>query len=396
VLVVLDAARAASFGCYGGSSSATPAVDNLARESVLFEQAFTPAPYTRAAMTAVWTSRDPGERGLRKAPRLAEILSAHDVTTAGFLANPNAGKNAGLARGFKRFEELDGMPPRSDELVPAFERFVRESHGRFFAYVHVREPHFPYDPPASFKAPFGAPRLLPAEAFTDPDWIDSLNRRGGPTEAEASDLRRMYQANLAFADSLVGRLRRVLESSGAWKDTAFILTADHGEALGEHGFVGHNLQVYAESAQVPLLVRVPGVPPTRRTPLASLIDLAPTIAGLLEAKDPKVRFRGQDLLATSGEEERRLLCVASGNEPAVAWRDELHTLVVSGQKAELFDRADDPGEARDRASEEPGVIARMLKELELARVDLAAVPVPDPERPTPEQKERLRALGYAE
>jgi len=160
--------------------------------------------------------------------------------------------------------------------------------------------------------------------------------------------------------------------------------------------VGHNRQVYAESAQVPLLVRVPGLPPARRTALASLLDVAPTVASLLDVKDPSMRFRGHDLLAASGGEERRLLCVASGGEPAVAWRDELHTLVVSGHKAELFDRAEDPGEIRDRAREEPGVIARMLQELETARVELAAVPVPDPASPAPEQKEMLRALGYAE
>src|SRR5262249_56705222 len=122
-----------------------PTVDTLAREPLLFEQAFPPAPYTRAAMTAVWTSRDPGERGIRKAPRLAEILSTHGVATAGFLANPNAGRNVGLDRGFARFEELDRVPPpRSDELLPALESFLRETSGRFFAYVHVREPHFPY------------------------------------------------------------------------------------------------------------------------------------------------------------------------------------------------------------------------------------------------------------
>lgn len=395
VLVVLDAARAASFGCYGGPPAASLAVDNLARESVLFEQAFTPAPYTRAAMAALWTSRDPGERGLRKAPRLAEILAARGVATAGFVANPNAGRNFGLARGFDRFDELDGLPPpRSDQLLPGFESFVRETRGRFFAYVHVREPHFPYDPPPAFKAPFGLPRLLPAEAFTDPDWIDSLNRRGGPTEAEGADLRRMYEANLAFADSLVARLRRILEDAGAWKQTAFIVTADHGEALGEHGFVGHNRQVYAESAQVPLVMRVPGLAPARRTRLASLLDVAPTVAGLLEVADARSGFHGQDLLSTSGEGERHLLCVGTEPAPAVAWRDELHTLVVSGQRAELFDRTEDPGETRDRSREEPGVIARMLEELEEARNQRAAVPPENLASPSPEAKELLRALGY--
>ncbi len=396
VLVVLDAARARSFGAYGGGSEVSPAVDDLARESVFFEHAFTPAPYTRAAMTAVWTSRQPGERGMRRAPRLPEVLFANGVATAAFVANPNAGRNLGLDRGFALFDERDAdPPPRSDELVPAFEAFVRAQAGRFFAYVHVREPHFPYDPPRAFAAAFGPARHVPEEAFTDPDWIDSLNRRGAPTEGEAEDLRRRYEANLAFADSVVARLRGVLESAGAWKDTAFVVTADHGEAFGEHGFVGHNRQVYAESAEVPLVLRLPGRPAARRSELASLLDLAPTIAGLFDAHDADWSFEGRDLLKPLPA-DRRLLCVADGTSPDVALRSERETLVVAGHDVHRYDSAGAPGEQHDLAPARPAIVSRLREQLERAKAHVDLGVPRAPLAPSTETKEMLRTLGYSQ
>lgn len=394
VVVVLDAARAQSFGCYGGRRGVTPSVDALAHESVVFEQAFTPAVFTRAAITALWTSRPPGEPGMRKAPRLAEILSARGFETAGFSANPNAGRTQGHARGFSEFHELEGTPPPPGEkLVEMLADFLRRARGRFLAYVHVREPHFPYDPPAPFADRFGPPRLLPKEAFTDPDWLDSLNRRGNPTPGETSDLVRMYEANLAYADHVVGRLRAALQQAGVWDETALVVTADHGEAMGEHGFVGHNEQVFSESAQIPLVIRVPGLGGERLTRLAGLMDVAPTLAGLLGVRDGASSFRGVDLLAPEGGPERGLRSVTA-DAKTVAWRDARYTLVLSRGRSQLFDRREDPSEHHDRAREKPEVLARLLGELRREgglSVELAA---DEGAVPDPAQQELLRALGY--
>jgi arylsulfatase len=396
VVVVLDAARAGSFGCYGGRRGVTPAVDALARESIVFEQAFTPAVYTRAAMNALWASRPPGEPGLPKAPRLAEILRARGFQTAGFSANPNAGRTYGHARGFSEFHELEGpAPPRSGPLVERFVDFLGRVRGRFFAYVHVREPHFPYDPPAPFSDRFGPPLLLPMEAFTDPEWLESLNRRGSPTPGERGDLLRRYEANLAYADHLVDRLRAALVTAGLWEETALVVTADHGEAMGEHGFVGHNEQVFVESAQVPLVMRVPGLGARRLTRLASLMDVAPTLAVLLGAAEAGGSFRGVNLLGPDDGRRRGLACVTV-DAKTVAWRDDRYTLVLSGDRVQLFDRHEDPGESRDRARDWVELRTRLLGELRSEwgsklKIDAAEGAVPDPDT-----RRMLRALGYVQ
>jgi arylsulfatase A-like enzyme len=326
---------------------------------------------------------------------LAEVLSARGLATAGFIANPNAGRTYGHARGFETFEELEGTPPPPGEkLVERFADFLRRTNEPFFAYVHVREPHFPFDPPAPFKDRFGAPRLLPREAFTDPDWLESLNRRGNPTPGEIHDLVRAYEANLAYADHVVERLRASLEAAGHGRDTALVVTADHGEALGEHGFVGHNEQVFVESAHIPLVLHVPGLGAARLRRPASLLDIAPTLAALLgTAADAVSGFRGQDLLAPEGGPERGVRSVAADGK-AMAWRDARYTLVVSRGRASLYDRHDDPGELRDRSAEMPdrlGQLARELRERGGPAIELAA---DEGAPPDPETAAMLRALGY--
>jgi arylsulfatase len=390
VLVVLDAARAGALGAYGGRHDVTPHLDELARESWLFEQAFTPAVYTRAAMTALWTSREPTKAGRRHAVRLPEVLQARGVRTAGFVANPNAGRSFGYDRGFDAFDEVDGVPPPpSGSLVEGFGRFLDlVGDQRFFVYIHLREPHFPFTPPPPFAHRFGAPVLLPEEALVDPDWIASLNLRGGPTPEEAAELRRAYEANLAYADELVGRIRAHLSRAGRAADTALIVTADHGEALGEHGHVGHNDQAYAESAHVPLLLHARGLGARRSSRLVGLLDIAPTVTQLFGAHAPS--FEGVSLLDRTGSAERTLSCV--GTDPAAvhAVRDARYSLVVTGGRTELFDRRTDPEETVDLAAKEPALLAR------LARRAPQAAPTLEPEASAKEEtaREALRALGY--
>jgi len=408
VLVVLDAARARSFSCYGYARETTPRIDGLARGALLFDNAFSPAPYTRAAMTSLWTSREPGEPGTRKALRLSELLAAQGIHTAGVVGNPNAGALLAFDRGFAEFHEVeDPTRERADSLLPTVERILESRRGgRLFLYVHLREPHFPYDPPPPFRNRFGVPTLLPPEAGLDPDWIPSLNRRGGPSPDEAADLARLYDANLAFADDVVGRLRDRLAAAGLWAETALIVTADHGEALGEHGFAGHNEQVYDESTRIPLIVRRPGrealgaAGPKRVDALASLLDLAPTVAGLF-GLPPEVAtragFRSRSLIAPDFEEggERTLMTRSAGDLPAFALRDHRMTLIVSSKgQAQLFDRQADPGETQDLAAAQPELLQRRLDALAAHRAALGRATETDEPRPSPRTQEALRALGY--
>ena len=406
--MVLDAARARSFSCYGHDRETTPRIDGIARGGLLFENAFSPAPFTRGAMTAVWTSREPGEPGTRKAVRLSEILAAQGIHTAGVVGNPNAGASFGFDRGFAELHEVDDPTrERAESLLPTVERILQARRAsRLFLYLHLREPHFPYDPPPPFRGRFGVPKLLPAEAALDPDWIPSLNRRGGPSPDEAVDLARLYDANLAYADDVIGRLRDRLSAAGLWGETALIVTADHGEALGEHGFVGHNDQVYDESTHVPLIVRgpgpeTPGAPgPKRIDALASLLDIAPTVAGLFGLpREACVRagFRGRSLIAADfAEGDERLLMTRSAGDPAAyALRDRRTTLIVSPKgQAQVFDRQASPGETQDLAAAQPELLQQRLDALAAHRAALGQATELEEASPSPRTREALRALGY--
>jgi hypothetical protein len=188
------------------------------------------------------------------------------VHTAGFVANPSAGRPFGLDRGFAEFHEpyraggrFVGVP-RAEVFQPLLERFLAERRhgGRFLAYVHFLEPHFPYDPKPPFRTLFGPDSPLPPSAGRSQDWIRAVNAGSvQATPAQHDHLVRLYDANLAAVDHELGRLRELLAANGLLERTVLIVAADHGEALGEHGFIGHAPQVYEEAVHVPLIARFP-------------------------------------------------------------------------------------------------------------------------------------------
>jgi arylsulfatase A-like enzyme len=416
LLVVLDAAGARHFGCYGYARATTPEIDRLAAEGVLFERAYTPAAFTYAAIAALWTSQVPDQgqaewirEGDGFLPKdrmtLAEVLSAGGVRTAGFVANPSAGSGFGLDRGFAEFHELyrapwsaDGMPDAEASSRVLREWLGRAPAGRFFAYVHFREPHYPYAPPPPFDTLFlaGAPADRPA------GWQEDLALgRRAPTGEEVDLLTRLYDGNLAYADRELGKIRSELERSGLWEKTVVIVTADHGEAMYEHGWIGHNAQVYEESVRVPLIIRLPGGAahaPARADALVSLVDVAPTIAdvfGLLPRTSG--RFRGRSLLAAGGAgASSSVVARTSGATYAlVHGRYKLIHDISSGGD-ELYDLASDPAERSDVAARLPVTAAVYRQALHRWLLDLrGAGASPAPPRLDEEQKRVLRALGYA-
>ena len=148
---------------------------------------------------------------------------------------------------------------------------------------------------------FGPDAPLPASAKTGSEWMDRVNEgTHRPTPEEIDHLERLYNGNLALVDEEVGLLRAHLERLGAWDRTVVIITADHGEAMYEHGFIGHNEQLFEDSVRIPLILRFPPgtIPGGRRVEaLTGLLDLAPTVADILGV--PKERlssFRGRSLL----------------------------------------------------------------------------------------------------
>jgi arylsulfatase A-like enzyme len=418
LLVVLDAAGARHMGAYGYARATTPEIDRIAREGVLFERAYTPAVFTYAAIASLWTSQVPDQGhsewlrdgdGMLPAdrPTLAEALTAHGIPTAAFVANPSASVGFGLHRGFAEFHPLY-QPPWSSDGVPGAETFRRALHPwlaragerPFFAYAHFREPHSPYQPPPPFTSLFSPPRAARPQGDA---WQEEVSRgRRPPTASELDELVALYDANLAFADAEVGRLRATLERAGLWDRTLVIVTADHGEAMYEHGWIGHNTQVYDESARIPLIMKFPGaagVAGTRVADVTGLLDLAPTIAdafGLPPSSVPS--FRGRSLLPA---------CVGAGGGGSVVSRTSGWTyglvhgrykLVhdLSSARQELYDLEADPQEKTDLAAGQPLRAAVYRQALHRWLLDLRGPrpPVSAPVQLDARQRESLRALGY--
>ena len=418
VFIILDAARAREFGCYGYGRPTTPEIDRIAAEGVLFEEAFTPAVYTLGAMSSVWTSQYPDRHHSEvsfsaRLPKdrltLAELLSAQGIATGGFVANAVAGTAFGFDRGFSEFREtfkdLGSGAAGFRKVVPPWLQAHRDR--RFFAYVHFREPHFPYDPPAPFDTRFGPEGPISKAARQETGWITDLNQsRRKPRDGEIAHLVRLYDGNLAFADREVGALRKALEDTGLWDKTLLIVAADHGEGLFEHGWIGHNVQLYDESARVPLIVRFPkgkGPSGVRLKELVDLLDLAPTIAdvfGVLGQGGSDREFQGRSLLPVmaGGVGKPAVLSRTVWDRPRYALREQRHKFLYDTRtgEQELYDLSADPGETRNLAPVDPIRAAYFRQALHQWVAGLARprAGVSEEAVLTREQCENLKSLGY--
>ncbi len=385
-------------------------------------------------MSSVWTSQQPDRHHgdvafSAKLPAdrlmLAEVLTAQGIHTAGFVANGVAGAFNGFDRGFKEFAEpwkkFGSQAASFRNVVPPFLDRMKKDGARFFAYVHYREPHHPYDPPPPFNTAFGPDSPIPKSRreggeATD-KWLRDLNRGViKPSAEEIDHLRRLYDGNLAFADQEVGFLRGELASRGLLDNTVVIVIGDHGEGLFEHAFIGHNTQVFEETARIPLIVSLPQAmrsahPPARIPALVDLTDLAPTILdifGLTGTGGSARAFQGRSLLAhladpaASGEDTREVLTRTVWDRPVYALRNASHTFIYNTATTEfsLFDRRTSPrleDPEHDYAPRAPIALRETYRQDLLAWVASLKRPAVSGdalEGISREQCEELKSLGY--
>ncbi|MEO5760717.1 MAG: sulfatase [Vicinamibacteria bacterium] len=375
LFVVLDAARAQSFGAYGHRRATTPNIDRFSKDGFTFDNAYTTAAFTNSAMSSVWTSEQPDRHHgnlswAAKLPAdrlmLAEVLTAQSVYSAGFVANAVAGTYNNFDRGFKEFSEpftkYGSQASAFRNVLPSFLDRMKADGKRFFAYVHYREPHEPYDPPPPFNTVFGPDGPIPKEHRDGGDvakkWLKDVNDGTVAISADELDhLQHLYDGNLAFADQEIGWLRGELESRSLFENTLVILTGDHGEALFEHGWIGHNAQVFEESAHVPLIVALPKAlraahPPARVDSLVDHTDIAPTVLeafGLLGTGGSAKSFQGHSLFSLMAEptraakagDSREVLTRTIWDRPIYSLRNSSHTFILNTANGEssLFDRS---------------------------------------------------------
>ncbi len=412
VVVFLDGANALRMGLYGYSKETTPSIDVLGAKSIVFETAVSQAVYTIASIGSVLTSHYPERhQSVTFADRLRQdaitfpgLLTEAGYRTAGFSGNAVVSKAYGLDRGYEEFfqvREREDYTGRGDSVLRAFVEWLDDAADeRFLAYLHFREPHFPYDPPPPFDTAFGESELYP-EGITD--WrnqIEVLNDKAAAGERPPTEvldrIRGLYDGNMAYVDSLVGKLLGELERRGLSDDTIVVLTADHGEALFEHDYIGHNTQLYEESIRVPLMIHIPATKARSVEGVVELVDLAPTILELAGVAFDDMD--GQSLLRP--EPGRIAFSRTVWDKPRYSARGERYKLIWNSRtdRREIYDLERDPGETRNILEEEPFMSGlfeqRMFAWLAEQERLRASTPPPESAVVTEEQREFIEDLGY--
>ena len=420
LMIVLDGATALRMGPYGYMKSTTPAIDRLANESVVLESVFTQAVYTIASIGSLLTGQYPERhQNVTFADRLPEsavtmpgVLSEAGIRTAGFSGNAVVTSAFGLDRGYEEFfdvRRMDGYTGHGDSVLRELLAWLEKNQDqRFFAYVHFREPHFPYNPPAPFNTQFE-----PATPFPDgiADWqtVEAYNQatsRGQNVPREVTErIRALYDGNMAYVDSLVAEILRYLEESNLQQETIVILTADHGEALYEHGYIGHNTQLYEESIRIPLIVRGPDWPPRRSSQVVELLDLTPTVLELFGLGDHPARraMEGRSLIPLLHGETlgpRLAFSRTLWNKPRYSVRGPRHKLIWDSRidGVELYDLDVDPEERVNLVDDKAMVCGYLQQQLfqwirEQERLRVGA-PNPEASEIPEDLRRQLESLGY--
>jgi arylsulfatase A-like enzyme len=324
LFVVMDTVRAASLSLHGYDRDTTPNLVRLAQRAVRFEQARSTAPWTLPSHASMFTGRWPHDLSVAETvpldstyPTLAEFLSRRGFATGGFVANAffcNAWY--GLGRGFEHYEDfhgdeviitlaetlhcsrlghgllvMTGHPSLSNRRRKDAARINRdflnwldtENTRPFFAFLNYFDAHHPFVPPDGFNRRFGFGPISPKELTTLLEWDKRTRDKVSPQDAALAVS--AYDDCISYIDQELGRLIDQLESRGVLDRTLVIITSDHGESMGEHGFFGHAKSLYNQEVHVPLLIIPPGGL-TRgvsvREPV-SLRELPATVAELLGA-----------------------------------------------------------------------------------------------------------------
>jgi choline-sulfatase len=382
LLITVDTLRADSLGFGGNARPTSPNLDALAARSTVFERAYAFASYTGKSVGPFLIGRYPSEtlrdggHFNRYDPRnvmVAERLRAAGIRTVGAASHWYFNAWSGLQQGFDVFD-MSARPAggqgdtdtsvTSDRLTDALIALLSKPENtgtRFFAWVHYFDPHAQYVPHP------GAP--------------DFAAMGAGP-------MRTLYEQEVWFTDAHIGRLLDFVASQPWGARTAIVVTADHGEAFGEHAMSMHGFEIWEPLVRVPLVVYVPGAAPHRVPVKRGHIDLVPTILALMHVEGGP-ELRGTSLLADvfgEGPYEERDVLLDMPDGPYTRMRKGIVTGPTPGMKliyygarnVQLFDLATDPGELTDLAKDKVR-LEPVWQAFERARGRLEEIEVPPTE-----------------
>lgn len=445
LLLTVDTLRADHLGYVGtGPSDLSPSLDALVAGGTAFRSASTPAPTTRAATAALLTGNYRGAHGVRgngwglgaNVPVVAEVLRDAGYRTAAFFGNGILDADYGFGRGFESYESFAAPPPKGtskDEIGVARAISWLEANPAepWFLWVHLMDPHGPYN-----SAPRAVLKTIPYEDPREERILTAARRNTGlgvlpryqglPGARRATIYRRRYRAEVRHMDAQAGKLLAALEGLGESEETLVVLTADHGEGLGDHDyFFQHGWLADEGSVAIPLAFRLPGRvrPGVLLDSPVSLVDVSPTLIGGLGLETPP-EMRGRDLspaLAVgrpapvppgpvfmastllSRNSAVRLgrwkLVHTPGAPPAGTREDDPWAGDYEEASYRLFDIRSDPGELTDLSDEHPERTARMQALLDgwIAEQHLnVGIPEEEPPKSDPRLIEMLKSLGYVD
>ena len=452
LLIVMDATRARNLSCYGYGRPTSPNLERFAERCVIYEAAISPAGWSLPAHASIFTGLYPSKHGAyerhkylpREHPTMAELLRARGYRTLAFCYNGYVGPATGLDRGFEEFNRVVESIPRplrktvrkiesgiamlrglhdagahhTSIQVRAAVRQSQTDERPFFMFVHYEEPHAPYCPPRKFN------RYLPdgisirqAKRVNQDQW----KYLADPTSMGEQDfevLRALYDAEIMYLDTRIAEVLDWLEELDTLDQTMVIITADHGENIGEHQMMGHQYCLYDTLLHVPLIVHYPRgtAAPTRIGHQVQTLDLLPTILSMLgdTSSEAYRSLQGHDLLSpterefTFAEWERPDLTPFYQKFPGVdvsrydralkmVRSDRYKYIWASDGNHELYDLQADPDETHNVITGRSDVFREMDRRLAGWRAHFkATAPLEEAPEFTQVVKERLRALGYLE
>jgi arylsulfatase A-like enzyme len=439
VIIVMDTARGDRLSCYGYARETSPRLEELARSATIYANAHSTSSWTAPGHASLFTGLFPAAHGATQEDwrldegltTLAEVLSAYGYRTVGIVENPMLSRDLGYAQGFSEYHEVWLPRTRPGPRSLALDRFVETVGGAapgqpFFIFVNLIEPHSPYDSSRQFKDRFVTDQSITLDAN---EWRDYYVGRRTFTGAEITHLNELYDAELLFTDYVVGKMADALGDAGLLDRTAFIVTSDHGENIGDHGHMDHVFSLYESTTRIPLLVRYPPrFPPgsTAENPV-QLTDIFPTVLDLAGIGAAAYPSQGRSLLGEIPR-DREVLCeyyyprqaingyrsLTDRRSPRLApYRRRIKSLTSGDMKLihgsdgrdELYDLRRDPGEltniidSPEEAATVRGLEARLSELVERWGSQRSAG---EPEAGAPDAKldeatkEALRSLGYLE
>jgi arylsulfatase A-like enzyme/tetratricopeptide (TPR) repeat protein len=383
VLVSIDTLRADHLPAYGYAAGTTPAIDALTREGVVFEDAYSQCPLTLPAHASMFTGLIPPRHGVRdnagfsldpSKRTLAARFRAAGLDTGAAVSAYVLRRATGIADGFDSYDDAITTDSASEAMadqqrdgaaaVESLGRWVEARGGRrFFAFLHLYEPHAPYTPPPAHQ---------------------------GHEQA--------YDGEIAYADELIGRFVGRLRSAGLLDRTIVAVTSDHGEALGDHGEKEHGFFVYRETVRVPLVLRLPDArrAGTRISGVVAQVDLPATLLDLAGLPFDGMDGMSQRPAIASGRAPGRTIYSETlfpryhfgWSELAAATDGRLR--YIRAPRPELYDVQADPGESRNLMGERGAAVTAMAAWLDGIGSGAAPAPAPVPT----DVREKLAALGY--